>query len=322
MHDIAVIAAHGPASPEDLWGSWTLEPATLVLLAVAAIAYGTGAQRIASRRTAPTGRTPPGRPSAGPVTRSSSTPARRGARTASRRRVAAFYAGLAVVAVALLSPVGALGEALFSVHMVQHLLLVLAAPPLLVYGSPLVPALLGVPLGVRRALRRLQGLGVLIPVRRALESPIAVGAAHALAMWSWHLPKLYEAGLASPLWHAAEHATFLWTALLFWSLVLGGASRRLLPHGAAILLVFATALQSAALGAVLTFATRPLYPAHFRWAGIWGVDPLTDQQLAGLVMWVPAGAVYLVTMAALFLAWLRDVERRTPAGVVASGDRP
>jgi putative membrane protein len=289
MHDDAVMLAHHFVSSGDIWASWSFEPVTVALLALSALLYAVGAARLQRRR-----------------------------RPLSRRRTTAFYAGLGVLAVALLSPLHALSEVLLSAHMVQHLLLILAAAPLLVYGAAVVPVVVGLPRSIRSLTQRTRS--VVAPTLRSLFNPIVVGCLQALAIWLWHLPALYRWGLNSSALHALEHASFLSTALLFWTLVIGAGRRRRPMYGVAIVVVFATMLQSSALGAVLSFATRPLYSVHLVGAREWGIEPLVDQELAGLIMWIPAGAIYLLTMAVLFGAWLKDADRRSPA--VSAEARP
>jgi putative membrane protein len=273
MHDRAVMLAHHSVSG-DGWESWNPEPVTIMLLVLSAVLYGVGVARLRRR---------------------------------ARARTIAFYTALAVVAAALLSPLHALAERLLAAHMVQHLLLILVAAPLLVYGAGAVPVIVGLPARIRRGVQKVRSrLG---PARWLVLNPVLVGGLHALAMWSWHLPVPYEAGLENSLLHALQHASLLGTALLLWTLVIGAGRRRRAALGVGILLMFATMLQSGALGAVLTFATRPLYGIHVARAA----DALFDQQLAGLIMWVPAGVIYLVAMAMLFGAWLKETERRSPA---------
>lgn len=281
MHDDAVIFAHHSVSSRDMW-AWSVEPVTIALLALSALLYAVGAARMQ----------------------------RRGRQPAIRRTIS-FYAGLGILIVALLSPLDGLAEVLLSAHMVQHLLLILFAAPLLIYGAALVPMIVGLPRGLRRFAQRIRS--VVAPTRKILLNPVVVGCLHALAMWSWHLPALYRWGLQSSSVHALEHASFLSTALLFWALVIDAGRSRRPTYGAAVVLVFATMLQSSALGAVLTFATRPLYSLHIVRAREWGIEPLLDQELAGLIMWIPAGVIYFLTMAILFAAWLNDAERRSPA---------
>jgi putative membrane protein len=242
------------------------------------------------------------------------------------RRAVAFHAGLAFIVVALVSPLDALAGWLFSAHMVQHLLLILIAPPLIVYGAPGAPLMLALPRALRRRLHAARHSTAVRVTQRIVFSAAVVWSLQTLAMWGWHLPAPYQDALRSQPLHALEHASFFFTAVLFWSLVIETGPRRKLGYGATIVLVFAAALQSAALGAVLTFASHPLYPLHIPRAAALGVGALADQQLAGLIMWVPAGTVYLITMAALFLRWLKSMEadqaaERRAAELVGAWDR-
>ena len=118
-------------------------------------------------------------------------------------------------------------------------------------------------------------------------------------MWLWHLPALYEAALANEQVHALEHAIFLGTAWLFWEQVLRPQRRTLFAEGTAILLLFTTALHSGILGALITFAHTPWYRSYGATTAAWGLTPLADQQLAGVIMWAPGGVVYLIAMLAL-----------------------
>jgi putative membrane protein len=223
-----------------------------------------------------------------------------------RADVAAFAAGWLVLAVALLSPIATLSEALFSVHMTQHELLMLVAAPLLTLGRPLVPILMALPVQ-----RRVQlGVATRSRVAAALLAPATVFLLHAAALWVWHLPVLYEAAVRSDSIHLVQHMCFTGTACLFWWGILRGRYGRL-GYGAAVFYVFATSVHSAGLGALLTFAGRPLYPLYAARAHGHGVDPLVDQELAGLLMWIPAGVLFLVFGLAIFAAWLGEAERRS-----------
>jgi cytochrome c oxidase assembly factor CtaG len=143
-----------------------------------------------------------------------------------------------------------------------------------------------------------------------LTTPSIAFGLHAVALWAWHLPGLYQATLASELLHSFQHASFLFTALLFWWTILG-ASRAEIARGRAILYLFLTALQTGALGALLTFAPSLWYPAYARTTGPWGLSPLDDQQLGGLIMWIPGSLAYLVAALALLAQWLRESEKRS-----------
>jgi cytochrome c2 len=139
--------------------------------------------------------------------------------------------------------------------------------------------------------------------------PSVAFALHAIALWTWHLPGLYQATLTNDLLHSLQHTSFIFTALLFWWTILG-ANRGQLARGKAILYLFLTALQTGALGALLTFAPSLWYPAYAATTGPWGLSPLDDQQLGGLIMWIPGSIAYLVAALVLFAEWLRDSEKQ------------
>jgi putative membrane protein len=226
-----------------------------------------------------------------------------------RWEAAAFAGGWTALFLALVSPLHPLGSALFSAHMVQHELLVAVAAPLLVLGRPMIPMLWAVPIGWRRAAGGWAKHGAARGAWRALTAPLVAWALHAAALWTWHLPGPYQATLRSGALHTLQHASFLGTALLFWYAVAHGRERRM-GYGAAVFYLFATAMHGGALGALLTFASRPWYPEYAPTAAAWGLTPLEDQQLAGLIMWIPAGVSYLVAALVLMVAWMRESERR------------
>jgi cytochrome c oxidase assembly factor CtaG len=130
-----------------------------------------------------------------------------------------------------------------------------------------------------------------------------------VVLWSWHAPALFQATLASEFVHALQHASFLFSALLFWWAVIHGRQRAL-GFGLAVLYMFTTALHSGLLGALLTFAKSVWYPVYSDQTRAWGLTPLEDQQIGGLIMWVPAGLVYITAALALFAGWLRESEAR------------
>lgn len=284
-----------PVVSHGLWSHWNLDPVLLAGLAVAAGAYAVGTRRL--WRAAGTGR------------------------GVTRGQAACYSAGVAALAVALVSPLDALGESLFWGHMVQHLVLMLVAAPLLALGAPVVPSLWVLGAGSRRRLglwwHRARVLPGLVAVA---TTPLVAWALHVGVLWAWHLPAVYQAALGNEAIHALEHTSFLGTALLFWWVVLQPVGRRRLNHGMSLLYVVTAGIQSGLLGALLTFAGRPFYPAQSSAAAAWNLTPLEDQQLAGLIMWLPAGLVYLAAAGGLFLAWLRTDAARIPlpdaAGVV------
>jgi putative membrane protein len=277
------MTAHALVTPEELWVSWTWEPAVLIGLGVTAWVFGRGVRRLWT--------------------------AGRGRGVAVHQAVA-FYVGLAAVGIALLSPLDRLSATLFSAHMVQHLVLILVAAPLLVYGAPRAPLMVALPAGARRPLRSLERSAAIRRMSTFCTVPVAALLLHTGALWVWHSPPLYAAAITHKWVHIAEHLSFFVTALLFWSVVLPTGVRPRPGYGPRILFVFANALQSGALGALILFSTTLLYPVHEIGVHAWGLTALEDQQLAGAIMWIPAGAVYFIVMAALFLRWLKEMDRR------------
>jgi cytochrome c oxidase assembly factor CtaG len=237
-------------------------------------------------------------------------------RTASRNRglrrseVACFIAGWLVVAAALMPPVHTLGEALFSVHMVEHELLMAVAAPLLVLGRPLIAFLWAMPQSARRHLGSLPAAHPIRPTWLFATSALAAWTIHAVILWVWHLPVLFAAALTSELVHSLQHVCFLGAALLYWTSLLRDR-RDAEGRGAAVISLFATTLQSGMLGALLTLGTVTWYPFYADRSAAWGLTALEDQQLAGLVMWVPGGLVYMGAALALAAAWLAESETKT-----------
>lgn len=228
-----------------------------------------------------------------------------------RLRVASFFAGLAVLAFALASPLEALAHVSFSMHMVQHVLLLLVAPPLLVAGSPLLPLLWSLPPDGRRRLGAAwRGARLLRRTWRALSAPLVVWSIGVVVLWAWHLPSLYQATLTEPWLHATEHFSLLAASCLFWWLVLQPIGRPRVHGGVALLVVFGTKVQSTVLATLITFAPQPLYPAYGATADRLPRSLLEDQQLAGVIMGWPMALVYLGAAAGLFLSWLRTIDRR------------
>lgn len=216
--------------------------------------------------------------------------------------------GWLALVVALSSPIDRLSDLLFAAHMTQHELLMLVAAPLLVLGRPLTIAVWLVPAHLRPHLRTLQTHA---PGRvwRVLTGPIVALCVHALVVWGWHLPVAFEAALRSEPLHAVQHAMFFGSAALFWWALLHGRYGRL-GYGVSVAFVFVTAMHQGLLGALLTFAPTVWYPTYGVRAHSVGSSALEDQQLAGLLMWVPSGVLLLLSALALCMAWLGAIERR------------
>jgi cytochrome c oxidase assembly factor CtaG len=268
-------------SPQVLWRSWSFDPAIVTGIAFMAVAYAVGVRRLWSRGRG------------------------RGITTA---QATSFACGIAVLVLALVSPLDRLAGSLFSAHMTQHLLLILVAAPLLVAGSAGTALGLALPVTARRRVRTWERHPSVRAITGAFARPVPILVLHLAALYVWHLPVLYDAALGNDLIHALEHLSFFGTAWLFWWLIIDEKGRRRLGNGPAVLFVFLAGLASGALGALLTFAPAPLYPIQALGARAWGLTPLGDQQLAGLIMWVPAGVVYVLAAAVLFLRWMSEMD--------------
>jgi putative membrane protein len=225
------------------------------------------------------------------------------------RERAAFATGWSVLAVAMLPPLDALAVESFSVHMVQHELMMLVGAPLVIAGRPLAACVWGLPDGWRVHAGALLSARPARAAWRAVSAPATAWALHGLAIWVWHVPELYTAAVRHEAAHAVQHASFVASAALFWfGLVYGRYGRA--GYGAAVFYVFTTVVHTGLLGAILTLARVPLYRVYVEPAAARGVDVLADQQLAGLLMWIPAGTVLTLFGIALFAAWIGEAERR------------
>ena len=277
---LALLHAGRPLAPHDLAGVWPLEPGVVAPLFATALLYARGLGVLRARA----------------------------GHRAYRAEAWCFAAGWAVLAAALASPLHPLGGVLFSAHMAQHELVMVVAAPLLVLGRPVVPFLFALPIGWRRRLGGWSRDRRWSAVWGWLTEPLVAWILHAMAILVWHLPRLYGATLRSEAVHGLQHASFLGTALLFWwSLLQRGARTR---HGAAVLSLFVTALYTGGLGALITLSETPWYAAYGGAAPSWGLTALQDQQLAGLIMWMPGGIAYLIAALALIGVWLRRGEVR------------
>lgn len=271
-----------PLTPHDLWSAWSFEPGVVISLALSGWLYLRGVRRL---------------------WRSAGI-----SRGIQRWEAGAFAAGWAALALALISPLHRLGRVLFSAHMAQHELLMVVAAPLLVLGRPIVPLLWALPLSWRQ---RVGDWATATPVSTVwifLTLPLVAWVLHAIAIWLWHAPALYQATLDSEAVHTLQHLSFLGTALLFWWTVLRWHGGRL-GRPAAVLSLFTTSVHTSLLGALLTFSSSLWYPLYGSRTLPWGLTPLEDQQLAGLIMWVPAGLGYLIAALLITASWLGEAER-------------
>ena len=259
---------HGPRTLAD---AWSLSPSLLLPLAVLAVLYMVGLARLWRRAGTGRGIAP--------------------------RAAVAFASGVLVLLLATTWPLDALGEWSLGAHMAQHMLLLAVVPPLLLAGRPFAAA--------AHALPRTWAIRLHATTSRAMAAAgralVPASIAHGLVMWCWHLPVATELALANDGVHWLMHASFLAAGLWFWAALWQRIRAPDAGAGAGVLALVAVMMQMGFLGALLTFATRPLYPVYVLRAPQLGLDPLVDQQIAGLLMWVPSCVPYLA--GALWLLW-------------------
>jgi cytochrome c oxidase assembly factor CtaG/cytochrome c2 len=267
------------SSSHDFWQLWSFEPGVLICLLLAALWYARGVHCI--RRSTTEGS------------------------LAGRLRIGAAVAGLFTIVVALVSPLNALAMSLFSAHMVQHLLLVLVAAPLLVFAELSQPALRALPRGWRIGLQAwwTRG-GAMQTIAHGVTAPAAAWLLHVGTLVFWHVPAPYGWAIRSDTVHAVEHLSFLATGVLFWWIALQPTGQRRLGYGTGILYVSSAGVVMGALGAILTFAPSPWYANHLLTTAAWQLTPLQDQQLAGVIMWAPSSLAYLAAASFLMVRWI------------------
>ncbi len=265
--------------------SWTFEPGAIFGLFVAALLYVRGWLRLRHQ-----------------------APARFGP-----RQLVFYLSGLFCIFIAICSPLDAFARFLLSVHMVQHLLLTMVAPPLLLLGNPFLPTLSGLPRSVR-----VEALGPFLvwpPLKRLgafLVHPAFAWSAFIVSNVGWHLPALYDLALRDQTWHQIEHACFLGTAILFWwPVVHPWPSRPHWPQWAAIPYLLLADLQNTALAGFISFYGKILYPTYAAAPRISGLSALDDQAAAGAIMWVP-GSIAFILPAGLIAIRTLGPERRGP----------
>ncbi len=277
--------AHGiseaPPSFPGVLLDWRPDWLPLAGVALAALAYLWAARRVAARH--PRNRPP-------------------------RGRTLAFIAGLAAILVALVSPVEAYEGSLFSVHMVQHMLLELVAAPLLLLGAPITLALRASSPSVRRGLLTVLQSRVV----HVVSFPLVAWLLFAAVNWGWHFSEAYNVALENVPLHYFQHFTFLAAALLFWWPVVGlDPSPWRLPYPVRLFYLFLAMPQNSFLGVALMSAPQVLYSHYLTVERAWGPSPLDDQNLGGILMWVMGDAAFLIGMGLVVVAWVRLEDRRT-----------
>jgi len=207
---------------------------------------------------------------------------------AQARARACWWTGWSTLVLAMFSPIDGWGAELFSMHMVQHELLMIVAAPLVVLGRPVAVFARAMPGSWTRAAARLFGSNPWARGWRWLTLPATAWSLHAVVLWGWHAPVLFDASLRSNSIHDLQHLAFVGSALLFWWAVL-----RRRTQATSVAYVFTTMLHTGVLGMLLTFSTSPWYPFYAHTTPAWGLSPLEDQQLGGLIMWIPSGALLI-----------------------------
>jgi putative membrane protein len=256
----------------DLFTRWEIPWVATSALAVTALVYARGWRRI--RHT---------RPAQFP-----------------RWRLAAFLGGLAALFVAVASPLDTFSESLLFMHMAQHYVLMSVAPPLLIFGAPVVPLLRGLPRWFMRVLRPLFVSGVFHATGRFLTRPRVALLAMNAAYVGWHIPRAYEFALASENWHNFEHACFFFTNLMFWwPIIQPWPSRAAQSRWLLIPYLLLADVVNTGVSAFLCFSGRLLYPSYGGVPRPFGLSALDDQVAAGAFMWVCGTMVYLIPAVAI-----------------------
>jgi putative membrane protein len=284
----AAVLAHGIAPSAPTWPGvlldWSFDPSVVLPLALAAALY-VQAVRLVDR-------------------------AHRG-NPVPRRRLVAFIAGLLAIELALQSPIERYDTTLFSVHMVQHILLVFVAAPLLALGAPITVLL--------RVVRPDVRTGVVLPILhsrvvKVLSFPVVAWVLFAAVMWGTHFSPWFDAALEDPLIHQLEHVAFLGAALLFWWPVIGlDPSPWRMAHPVRVLYTFLQMPQNTFLSLAIFSATQPLYTHYAAQVRDWGPSPIADQQAAGAIMWVVGDLTFVSTLVLLVVAWMRAEDRTAAA---------
>ncbi|HEV2295934.1 MAG TPA: cytochrome c oxidase assembly protein [Tepidisphaeraceae bacterium] len=284
------VLAHGGESHQ-LWSRWNLDGLTIGSLAVLSILYGIGLARLWRSAGA--------------------------ARGVSRRQPMLFAAAILALVIALISPLDPASDELQSAHMVQHMLIMMVAAPLFILGAPALVMLWALPRDWRREVGRWLGrLGAWRPPWYLLWQPLLMCVLFALALWVWHLPVLYEAALRSRPVHELQHISFFVVSCLFWRVLVDPLSRLRMNVGAGVLYLFLTSLHATFLGVFMALSPRVWYPDYLPRTAVWNLTPLEDQQLAGLIMWMPACMVYALVAAVMFALWVHQGDRDAGAVVV------
>ena len=224
-----------------------------------------------------------------------------------RWQAACFAAGWLSLLAALVTPLHELGEHLFTAHMIEHEVLMAVAAPLLALSRPIGAFLYALPRTWRHWLSRSAGAGWISVPWGWLTRPLDATILHGAAIWIWHTPALFDATVTNETMHRLQHASFLVTALFFWWAIFRRARR---DYGLGAIHVAATMVHTSILGALIALSPGLLYVVQTKDAPAFGLTPLEDQQLGGLIMWVPAGTLYAAVALVLVGLWISAPNRR------------
>ena len=254
---------------------WTLDPLLTVPLGLSLVVYLTGWSRLSKRASAPV-------------------------------RPLLFLSGWLVLTLSLTSPLHEAGEQSFTMHMVEHELIMLVATLLLAASGAGGVLAWGLPRPLRQALGG-SWKSPLQALWHRLTEPVTATIMQGIVMWAWHAPILFDRALDSFGWHITQHACFFLSSLIFWWAMIH--PRRSGNYGVSAACLFATSLIGGALGALMSLSSSPWYAdyAAMGMTGI-GLDPVNDQRLAGLIMWIPGGAFHGIAAILLFYKWLKEAD--------------
>jgi putative membrane protein len=270
---------HDPAAT-----TWTIPIASTLAIAGAVLLYGAGWWRL--RAASPT--------------------------DAPSWRLEAFLGGMIALWIAVCSPLSTLDHLSLTFHMIQHLVAMTLAAPLILLGRPAVALSAAIPQGLRTASRTLLRSGAVRQVGRALTHPASCWVAGTGVVLAWHVPGAHALGMGSP-WHGIQHASFLVCGLLFWWPLIGaGPGSAILSGFHAVLYLFLAAMPCDALSAFLAFCGRVVYPAHSSAHTLLGLSTLQDQELAGGLMWVWVTFAYLLPATFMTLRMLSPSSASNP----------
>ncbi|MDO9445049.1 MAG: cytochrome c oxidase assembly protein [Dehalococcoidia bacterium] len=272
----------------DWWLAWNFDPIVIIPVALAGFFYARGLHRWSER-----------------------------SRQHSHWRTFSYYLGLLVLLLSVESPLDRLGEHHFSMHMVQHSLVMMVIPPLILLGAPTTPMLRGLPRWVRRhAVTPMLRSSAVAAVWRVLTFPVVAVGLFTLSQWFWHLmPGWYDTALNNDALHLVQHFSFFAVSVLFWwNIIDPKPLRSRIPMGFRIVYFYGAMIPKHILAALITFSPAPLYETYTQVALFLPWGPKQDQEIAGLMMWVPFGEmINLVTAAIIFQIWWRQSERQQRA---------